>query len=95
MLSAYLRLAMIVAGLIGATILFAFAFTAAAVVLFVALVVLALLGRPVKMNWWMRRPGTNPDDIFQRRNPFGRQDEPRREPLTIDHDPNDLPSDRR
>jgi hypothetical protein len=80
MLRAYLRLVLFIAGLVGAVILFAFAFTAGAIVLVVVLVVLALFGRSSNVQWWIVRPGS----------PHGDQ-APRHDPLTIDHDPNDLP----
>ena len=85
MFGAYLRFALFIAGLIGAVILFAFAFTAAAVVVFIAFVILGLIGRPTRMNWWVvRSPPSS-----QRPN-----DPAHKEPLTIDHDPNDLPGQR-
>jgi hypothetical protein len=80
MLRAYFRLVLFVAGLVGAVILFAFAFSAAAVVLFVVLGLLALFGRPPSMEWRVIRPQTP-----------HRDGSPDKAPLTIDHDPNDLP----
>lgn len=86
MLRAYLRIVLFVAGLIGAAILFAFAFSAAAVVLLVTLVMVALFGRPPNVQWWVVR-----DDRRAAWN-HPRQDQTaHKEPLTIDHDPNDLP----
>lgn len=84
MLRAYARLALIVAGLIGAVILFAFAFTAAAVVLVVTLAVLALFGRRPNVQWWTMRE--------QHQAPWDRPEHervPPKEPIVIDHDPND------
>jgi len=93
MLSAYLRLSLVVAGLIGAAVLFVFAFTAAAVVVFVSLLVLALLGKPVKVDWWTRGRPTGQQDGSQPFDPrFPGQDT--KQPVTIDHDPNDLPPGR-
>ncbi len=86
MLQAYLRLMLFIAGLIGAAILAAFAFTAAAVVVFATIVILALTGRRPTVDWRIqRRSSTYGDDRPQQRG----------EPLTIDHDPNDLPNDRK
>jgi hypothetical protein len=84
MLHAYLRLMLFIAGLIGAGILAAFAFTAAAIVVFVTLVILAITGRRPNVSWTMQRRSTQYTE-----------DQPRREPLTIDHDPNDLPPEKR
>jgi len=85
MLRAYFRLVMFIAALAGAVILFAFAFTAAAVVVFVALALLALFGRPPNVAWHvMRRETFRPDQPAH-------DSAQRKAPLTIDHDPNDLP----
>jgi hypothetical protein len=83
MLRAYFRLILFLAGVVGAVILFAFAFTAGAVVLFVVLVLLALFGRPANFQWTIVRP----------QSPH-REGSPDKAPLTIDHDPNDLPRDK-
>jgi hypothetical protein len=83
MLRAYFRLILFVLAIAGAAILFAFAFSAAAVVVFVTFVVLALFGRPPQVDWWTVHQEQRRQD-----------DENRRPPLTIDHDPNDLPPDR-
>ncbi|TAL01810.1 MAG: hypothetical protein EPO08_08960 [Rhodospirillaceae bacterium] len=80
MLRAYFRLILFLAGVVGAVILFAFAFTAGAVVLFVIIVVLALFGRSPNLQWRVVHP-----------RPPHREGSPDKEPLTIDHDPNDLP----
>jgi hypothetical protein len=86
MLRAYVRLALLVAGLVGAVVLFAFAFTAAAVVVFVTLAVLALFGRRPNVQWWVVREGQG----AQWDRPQQERVEPKA-PITIDHDPNDLP----
>ena len=86
MLRAYARLALIVVGLIGAVILFAFAFTAAAVVLVITLAVLALFGSRQTVQWWVVRGDQRP--VLDRP---AHERVPPKEPITIDHDPNYLP----
>lgn len=83
MLAAFLRIAIVIAVLVGAVILFAFAFTTAAIIVLVLLVIGAILGRRPGANVWVFRQGPSADDSQQRA------------PLTIDHDPNDLPPDRK
>ncbi len=80
MLGFYLRVVLFIVGLIGAAILFVFAFTAAAVVLAVVLLLLAIFGRKPQMEWTFVRS----DGERQSRGNLGGG------PI-IDHDPNDLP----
>ena len=80
MLGVYLRLVLFIAGLIGAVILFAFAFTAAAVIIVIVLLLLAIFGRKSQVEWTFVRS----DGERQARGNLG--DGP-----IIDHDPNDLP----
>jgi len=75
--AAYLRIALFILGLAGAVILFAFAFTGAAIILIVLLALGAIFGRTQGSNIW----------IVTRRD----QRETRDHPKVIDHDPNDLP----
>ena len=75
MFGIYLRLVLFLAGLVGAVILFAFAFTAAAIVVAVVILLLALFGRRPDVRWTIVRPGRARDAG---------------EPLIIDHDPNAL-----
>lgn len=82
MLGFYLRVVLFIVGLIGAAILFVFAFTAAAVVLAVGLLLLAIFGRKPQMEWTFVRS----DGERQSRGNLG--DGP-----IIDHDPNALPPD--
>ena len=70
---AYVRLALIVVGLAAGLILFAFAFTAAAVVVALTFLALALFGRPPRVSWTVVRQAHHHGD----------------EPLTIEHDPNE------
>jgi hypothetical protein len=81
MLRAYFRLVLFVLAFAAAAVLFAFAFTAAAVVAFVIIVLLALFGRPPQVDFWTVRREDHQSTVD------------RRPPLTIDHDPNDLPND--
>ena len=77
MFGAYLRFALFIAGLIGAVILFAFAFTAAAIVVAITVLLLLIFGKKQQVRWeFVRRS----DRV-----------EAERSPLIIDHDPNDLP----
>ncbi len=79
---AYLRLAFIVIGVAAVTILFAFALTAAAIVVAVTLAVLALIGRKAVVGWAVirktHRPGEpviidhDPDDKLLTREDDGR-----------------------
>ncbi len=81
MLRVYVRLALLVLGLCAAVVLFAFAFTAAAIVVLIGFVVLALIGRSPRIQWMIvRQPRHDATRPFERRSG-----------LTIDHDPNDLP----
>lgn len=77
MFAAYLRIAVIILALIGAVILFAFAFTTAAVVLLVLLLIGFIFGRGSVSRWVVVR---------------GSSSTTQRGPITIDHDPNDLPN---
>ena len=79
MLKAYARIALFIIGLVAAMALFVFAFTAASVVVLVGLAGLALFGRP-RVQWTVLR-----GQAFER-DPSYRP----RQPITIDHDPNDL-----
>ena len=76
MFATYLRIAFIIIGLIGAALLFAFAFSVAAIVVLVLLLVGIIFGRKSGGQVWVWRQQTT-----QRQN----------EPMIIDHDPNDLP----
>jgi disulfide bond formation protein DsbB len=76
MIGLYIRIAVVIVALIGAAILFAFAFSVAAVVVLVLVLIGLVFGRkPGGQVWVWRQEAT--------RRPQG--------PLTIDHDPNDLP----
>jgi disulfide bond formation protein DsbB len=76
MIALYVRIALVIIGLIGAAILFAFAFSIAAAVVLVLLLVGLVLGRGPKGEMWVwTRSSTSPS----------------RGPVTIEHDPNDLP----
>ncbi|MSO96728.1 MAG: hypothetical protein EXR11_00705 [Rhodospirillaceae bacterium] len=77
MFATYLRIAVIILALIGAVILFAFAFTTAAVVLLVVLLIGFIFGRGSVSRW-----------VVVRRSSSNTQ----RGPITIDHDPKDLPN---
>ena len=77
MFAIYLRIAVFIIGLAGAVILFAFAFTTAAIILVVLLVLGALFGRTAGSNVWI---------VTRRQGPDSRD-----HPKVIDHDPNDLP----
>jgi hypothetical protein len=77
MFGAYLRFALFIAGLVGAVILFAFAFTAAAIVVVITVLLLLIFGKKNQVRWdFVRRTGAQQTE---------------RPPLIIDHDPNDLP----
>jgi len=76
MLASYLRIALIILGLVGAAILFAFAFSVAAVVVLVLLLVGLIFGRRPGTKVWVWRAESKPVAPA---------------PLTIEHDPNDLP----
>lgn len=76
MFAFYLRVALIIAGLIGAVILFAFAFTAAAVVVLILLLIGLVFGRGTRSTVFVWRGPPAPSA---------------RPPLTIDHNPDDLP----
>jgi hypothetical protein len=80
MLRIYLRVALFLVGLVAAIVLFAFAFTAAAIVTLIGLAVLLLFGRVRTIEWEAERRA--------------RTDADHRPPLIIDHDPNDLPKDK-
>jgi disulfide bond formation protein DsbB len=80
MFAFYLRVALIIAGLIGAVILFAFAFTAAAIIVLVLLLVGLVFGRGMRSR------------VFVWRGPPAQAPRP---PLTIDHNPDDLPPTRK
>ena len=69
----YIRIAVIVAGLAAGVLLFAFAFTAAAIVVALGFLALALFGRPPQVTWTVVRQTHHHGD----------------EPLTIEHDPNE------
>ena len=83
MLGFYLRVVLFIVGLVGAVILFVFAFTAAAVVVAVVLLLLAIFGRKPPVEWTFARS----DGARQGRGDLGNG------PI-IDHDPNDLPDAR-
>ncbi|MCB2108589.1 MAG: hypothetical protein KDE14_12860 [Rhodobacteraceae bacterium] len=78
LLAVYLRIALFVIGLVAAVVLFAFAFTGAAIILLVVLLLGAIFGRRSGTAVW----------VFNRRS-----DQSWRRPPVIDHDPNDLPDD--
>ncbi len=88
MFAQYLRIVFIILALIGGVLLFAFAFTTAAIVVGILLLVGLIFGRPKGANIWVfRRGGASPwPGQEQARSEF-----PPRGPVTIDHDPNDLP----
>jgi hypothetical protein len=95
MFAQYLRIIFIIFALIGGVLLFAFAFTTAAIVVGVLLLIgLVFGGRKGGTIWVFRRerepwsPEAQPGADFP---PHG----PRHGPITIDHDPNDLPPDQR
>ena len=69
----YIRLALIVVGLAAGMVLFAFAFTAAAIVVALVFLALAVFGRPPRVGWTVVRQTPHQGD----------------DPLTIDHDPNE------
>lgn len=84
MFTAYLRIVVTILALIGAVVLFAFAFTTAAVIVLVLLAVGLIAGlimgrAPGATVWVVRREELDAT----------------RQPPTIDHDPNDLPPDRK
>jgi disulfide bond formation protein DsbB len=72
----YVRIALIILGFAAAAILFAFAFSVAAVVVLVLLLVGLLFGRKPGTKVWVWRSGSTSAAP---------------QPLTIEHDPNDLP----
>jgi len=76
MFATYLRIAFFIVGLIGAAFLFAFAFSVAAVVVLLLLLIGLIFGRKSGRHVWVWRQQTT------RLEPG---------PVTIDHDPNDLP----
>jgi disulfide bond formation protein DsbB len=82
MFAQYLRIIFIILALIGGVLLFAFAFTTAAIIVGVLLIIGLIFGRGKTGSWVVvRRSG----------NPFDQSQPPRHGPITIDHDPNDLP----
>lgn len=83
MFAQYLRIVFIVLALIGGVVLFAFAFTTAAIIVGVLLIVGLIFGRGKTGVWVMRRDAPP--------NPFDQNQPPRDGPVLIDHDPNDLP----
>ncbi|MBM3512456.1 MAG: hypothetical protein FJX59_01930 [Alphaproteobacteria bacterium] len=80
MISFYLRIAFVIIGLLAAVVLALFAFTTAAIVVLVALIVAAVFGKKKPGVWVISREKWNVH---------------RDHPKVIDHDPNDLPPDRR
>ncbi len=82
MLGFYFRVVLFLVGLVGAVILFVFAFTAAAAIVAVTLLLLAIFGRKPQVEWTFVRS----DGERQARGNLG--DGP-----IIDHDPHALPPD--
>ncbi len=88
MFAQYLRIIFIILALIGGVVLFAFAFTTAAIIVGVLLIVGLIFGRGKTGSWVVVRRGSgNP---FAESHPFD-QSAPRHGPITIDHNPDDLP----
>ncbi|MBL8629974.1 MAG: hypothetical protein JNM81_10125 [Rhodospirillaceae bacterium] len=83
MFAQYLRIIFIILALIGGVVLFAFAFTTAAIIVGVLLIIGLIFGRRRTGTWIVVRRETS--------GPFGEASTPPRGPITIDHDPNDLP----
>ncbi|MBL8642672.1 MAG: hypothetical protein JNK21_01980 [Rhodospirillaceae bacterium] len=88
MLAQYFRIILFILALIAGVVLFAFAFTTAAIVVGVAIILGLIFGRGKTGTIWVVRRGST--------NPFDQSQPPRhggsaRGPITIDHDPNDLP----
>lgn len=80
MISFYIRIALLIVGLVVALVLAVFAFTTAAIVVLVALIVAAIFGKKRTGVWVVSREQWTAS---------------RHHPKVIDHDPNDLPPERR
>jgi len=76
MIALYFRIALVIVGLAGAAVLFAFAFTIGAAIVLVLLLVGIVFGRGPKGEMWVWSRSSTTSS---------------RGPVTIEHDPNDLP----